>query len=62
MAKEYKFCLFKEISCKLQTEEEINNILDVFDTIAKYFYKSNRDRKSTVDSDSLNYEASNSFI
>ena len=62
LAKEYKFCLFKEISCKLQTEEEINNILDVFDTIAKYFYKSNRDRKSTVDSDSLNYEASNSFI
>ena len=63
LSKEYNFYLFKEISCKTQTEEEINNILDVFDTIAKYYYyKSNRESISASSNDSMNYEASNSFI
>ena len=54
--------MFKEISCKEESVEEIDNIIDVFDIIAKYYYKLNKQRNSTYDGESLNYEASNSII
>ena len=51
--------IFKEISCKSDEEKEVNNILEVFEEIAKYTYLN---RGSTIDSDSMNYVASNSMI
>ena len=61
-AKENKFIVFKEISCKDKSQEEIDNILDVFDNIAKYYYKLSKQRSSTLESESFNYEASNTII
>ena len=61
-AKNNEFVMFKEISCKDQSVEEIDNIIDVFDIIAKYYYKLNKQRNSIYDGESLNYEASNSII
>ena len=58
-ANENKFLIFKEISCKSDEEKEVNNILEVFEEIAKYTYLN---RGSTIDSDSMNYVASNSMI
>ena len=56
-AKENKFVLFKEISCKNDNDSE--KIFEVFDEISKITY--NKGRNSNLDSDSMNYEASNSM-
>ena len=59
LAKQYKFNLFKEISCK--DENDIDNILDIFNDIANFYYKFKELSSSYLDSD-LSYEASNSLI
>ena len=56
-AKENKFVLFKEISCKNDNDSE--KILEVFDEISKITYA--KGRTSVLDSDSMNYEATNSM-
>jgi small GTP-binding protein len=56
-AKENKFILFKEISCKNDNDSE--KILEVFDEISKITYA--KGRTSVLDSDSMNYEATNSM-
>ena len=56
-AKENKFVLFREISCKNDNDSE--KILEVFDEISKITYL--RGRTSNLDSESMNYEASNSM-
>ena len=56
--------IFREISCKDESEDEINNLLEVFDEIAKCCYI-NRRRTSTFGSDrndSLSYVASKSMM
>jgi small GTP-binding protein len=63
LAEKYHFYLFKEISCLDQSEEERKNIVDVFDEIAKYYYKLHKERALTLEEDSImEYEASKSFI
>ena len=58
-----KFLVFREISCKDDNEEEINNILEVFDEIAKNYYDDFKKRRSsTLDSESLTYVASKSMM
>lgn len=61
-AKENNFFIFKEISCKDNDEDEINNLIDVFDEIAKVFYEDFKQRRSSNLSDSLKYVASNSMM
>ena len=56
-AKENRFVLFKEISCKNDNDSE--KILEVFDEISKITYA--KGRTSVLDSDSMNYEATNSM-
>ena len=56
-AKENKFVLFREISCKNDNDSE--KILEVFDEISRITYL--RGRTSNLDSESMNYEASNSM-
>ena len=56
-AKENKFVLFKEISCKNDNDSE--KILEVFDEISKITYT--KGRTSVLDNESMNYEATNSM-
>ena len=56
-AKENKFVLFREISCKNDNDSE--KILEVFVEISKITYL--RGRTSNLDSENMNYEASNSM-
>ena len=60
LAKQYKFNLFKEISCK--DENDKDNILDIINNIGSYYYKYRELRVSSFDSENLSYEASNSLI
>ena len=60
LAKQYKFNLFKEISCK--DENDKDNILDIINIIGSYYYKYRELRVSSFDSENLSYEASNSLI
>lgn len=60
LAKQYKFNLFKEISCK--DENDKDNILDIINSIGSYYYKYRELRVSSFDSEYLTYEASNSII
>ena len=60
LAKQYKFNLFKEISCK--DENDKDNILDIINNIGSYYYKYKELRLSSFDSENLSYEASNSLI
>ena len=63
LSNEYKFYLFKEISCLDKSEEEKKNIIDVFDEIALYYYKLHALRALTLEEESMmEYEASKSFI
>ena len=63
LSKEFNFTIFKEISCKSDNEENIKNILDVFDNIALSYYKYYKIMKcSSIDSYSFNYIARNSLI
>ena len=61
-AKENNFFIFKEISCKDNDEDEKNNLIDIFDEIAKVFYEDYKQRRSSNLSDSLKYVASNSMM
>ena len=60
-SKNNNFMIFREISCKNEDEDELNNFLGVFDEIAKSCYIDKR-RSSTLESDSLSYVASKSMI
>ena len=60
-AKEYQITSFKEISCKNGNEENINDILDIFDNIAKFYYNYFKKSRMT-DGECMDYEASISII
>ena len=59
------FFLFREISCKgfdeKEEKEELENIMEIFDEIGKYFYNNDKLKKRTVSED-LDYKASDSMI
>ena len=61
-ADENNFMLFKEISCKSDDEEEIENIMDIFDEIGKYFYDFYKSRRNASSSADMNYVATSSMI
>jgi len=61
-AKENKFKFFREISCKSEEKEEIENIMEIFDEIGKYFYDIFKSRRSASSSADLNYVATASMI
>ena len=62
LAKEYNFTNFKEITCKINNEEDNKNIINVFDNIALLFYQYHKLKVFSIDSDSFNYEATNSMM
>ena len=59
-AEENGFYLFREISCKDNDKLELENILEIFDELGKYFYSFYRKRSGSVED--LNYKASDSMI
>ena len=61
-ATENKFYLFREISCKINSEEEVENIMEVFDEIGKYFYNYYRSRINGTSSGDFNYVATDSML
>ena len=61
-AKENKFKFFREISCKSEEKEEIENIMEIFDEIGKYFYDIFKSRRNASSSADLNYVATASMI
>ena len=61
-ATENKFYLFREISCKINSEEEVENIMEVFDEIGKYFYDYYRSRINATSSGDFNYVATDSML
>ena len=61
-AVENEFMLYREISCKNQDAEELENILEVFDEIGKHFYEIYKSRKTALSSVDMNYVATNSMI
>ena len=61
-AKENKFKFFREISCKSEEKEEIENIMEIFDEIGKYFYDIFKSRRNASSSADLNYVATDSMI
>lgn len=60
-ATENEFMLYREISCKSKDSEEIENIMEVFDEIGKYFYNIYKYRCNTNSFD-MNYVATPSMI
>ena len=61
-AEENNFLLFKEISCKSNEKEDIENIMKVFDEIGKYFYDFYKSRRNASSSADMNYVATSSMI
>lgn len=62
-ANQYNFLFFREISCKDDDEKEVNNIIEVFDIIAKTIYDVCRTKRfSSLDSDNFDYVASKSIM
>ena len=61
-ANENEFMLFRELSCKSDDEDEIENILEIFDEIGKHFYDFYKNRRNATNSADMNYVASESMI
>lgn len=62
-AKQNNFLFFREISCKDDDEKEVNNLMEVFDVIAKTFYDAYKAKRfSSLDSENFDYVASKSMM
>lgn len=61
-AKENNFFLFKEISCKSESKEEIENIYGILDRIGKYYYENYKETESSKKSESFNFVANKDLI
>ena len=57
-----EFFLFREVTCKSKDDEEIENIMEIFDEIGKYFYTYYKRRKIGSSSADMNYQATTSLI
>ena len=56
------FYLFREISCKSDNKDEVENIMEVFDEIGKHFYEFYKSRRNATSSADMNYVATDSMI
>lgn len=61
-AKEKNFLLFREISCKSDEKEELENIMTIFDEIGKHFYNFFKNRRNASSSVDMDYVASESMV
>ena len=62
-AEDNKFYAFREISCKSKEKDELDNILEIFDEIGKYFYDQNKENKNnTENNNDINYQVTQSMI
>jgi small GTP-binding protein len=61
-AVENEFFLFREVTCKSKDKDELENIMEIFDEIAKYFYDYYSHRRFASSSVDINYVASASII
>lgn len=62
-AEDNKFFAFREISCKNKEQDELNNILEIFDDIGKYFYEQNKENKNKIENNAdINYQVTESMI
>lgn len=61
-AKKNGFYLFREISCKSDNKDEVENIMEVFDEIGKHFYEFYKCRRNATSSADMNYVATESMI
>jgi len=62
-AEDNKFFAFREISCKSKGQDELNNILEIFDDIGKYFYEQNKENKNKIENNAdINYQVTESMI
>jgi Ras-related protein Rab-1A len=57
------FYAFREITCKSKDQYELDNILEIFDEIGKYFYDQSKENKNTnTNSTDINYKVSDSMM
>ena len=62
-AEDNKFYAFREISCKSKEPDELDNILEIFDEIGKYFYEQNKENKNKNENNAdINYQVTESMI
>ena len=62
-AEDNKFFAFREISCKSKEQDELNNILEIFDDIGKYFYEQNKENKNKIENNAdINYQVTESMM
>ena len=62
-AEENKFLLFREITCKSNDKNELENIMEIFDEIGKYYYNYYKNRRNiSATSVDMNYMASKTMI
>lgn len=62
-AEDNKFYAFREISCKSKEQDELDNILEIFDEIGKYFYDKNKENKNKPENNAdINYQVTESMI
>ena len=61
-AEDNKFFAFREISCKSKEPDELDNILEIFDEIGKYFYDKNKENKNKPENNAdINYQVTESM-
>ena len=61
-AEDNKFFAFREISCKSKEQDELDNILEIFDEIGKYFYDKNKENKNKPENNAdINYQVTESM-
>ena len=61
-AEDNKFYAFREISCKSKEPDELDNILEIFDEIGKYFYDKNKENKNKPENNAdINYQVTESM-
>ena len=61
-AEENNFFSFREITCKVGDEDEVKNISEIFDEIAKYFYDKSKENKNKPDTNDLKYVVTDSMM
>jgi len=62
-AEDNHFYVFREISCKSKEQYELDNILEIFDEIGKYFYEQSKENQNTnTNPADINYQVSESMM
>ena len=64
-AEDNKFYAFREITCKSEDIDEMENIYEIFDDIGKYFYEKSKENKNNNENENnsdINYVVSQSMM